>query len=92
MRLDFNETNILVQAMSDLEKQPGSPVSKDALLNFLYTLHGNTNEAYPFIRNSIKSLILKIESVSDKDIEKIRDDKNNNRIIATTCYTLPGYP
>ena len=89
MRLDFNETNILVQAISDLDKQKNSVITKDSLLDFLSVLHDNTSENYSFIRQSIKTLISKLENLSDKNIRQIQNDKRNNKIIASTCYVLP---
>lgn len=89
MRLDFNETNILVQALNDLEKINKKDIDKMELITLLYTLYQCTDNRYKILRTSIKTLISKIESLSDAAIKHIQEDKKNNRIIATVTYKLP---
>ena len=89
MRLDFNETNVLLQALSELGRVSQAPITVARLLEFLDFLLTNTNTGYIFICESIKSLKKKLEGLSDESIQQILADKSQNKIIATTCYTLP---
>ena len=89
MKLDFNETNILVQVLGELERNPKATINKMALISNLYLLRQNTDERYKSLRSSISSLALKIENLSERDINKVREDKENNLINATICYSLP---
>ena len=88
MRLDFNETNILLQALSEMDKSQ-TAVTVPGLLDCLNSLLINTDTSYIFICESVKSLIKKLEAVSEEGLVRIVRDKDQNRIIATTCYTLP---
>lgn len=89
MRLDFNETNILLQALSELGRVSQAPITVARLLEFLDFLLLNTDTGYIFIRESVKSLSKKLEGLSDEGVRRILADKSQNKIIATTCYTLP---
>lgn len=89
MRLDFNETNILLQALSELGRVSQAPVTVARLLEFLDFLLTNTDTGYVFICDSVRSLTKKLEGLSDESIGQILEDKSRNKIIATTCYTLP---
>ena len=89
MRLDFNETNILLQALSELSRVSQAPITVARLLEFLDFLLTNTDTGYIFICESVKSLTKKLEGISDDSIQRILADKSQNKIIATTCYTLP---
>ena len=89
MRLDFNETNILLQAVSELGKVSQAPITVARLLEFLDFLLINTDTGYIFICESVRTLGRKLEGLSDEGIQQILADKSQNKIIATTCYTLP---
>ena len=89
MKLDFNETNILVQTLASLE-QDKMALGKSELIRLLCVLYDNTSDERRFVRGSIKSLLSKIENLSDENIKKIQDDKAQGKIIATTCYRLPN--
>ena len=89
MRLDFNESNILLQALGELGKVSQAPITVARLLEFLDFLLTNTDTGYIFICESIRSLMKKLEGLSDEGIEQILADKSQNKIITTTCYTLP---
>ncbi len=89
MRLDFNETNILIQAVEDL-KSHDKPVNKSNLVALIYELLQNTDKSYVFVRQATKSLAVKIEQLSENNIEKIFLDVRNNSIVATAGYVLPG--
>lgn len=89
MKLDFNETTILIQSIDDLEARKRK-VTKETLVNLFYELAQNTNKKYNFIRQSIKSLAVKIELLSEKDIERIYVDAKNKNIVATAGYNLPS--
>ena len=88
MRLDFNETNILLQALSEMDKSKMT-VSVPGLLDYLNSLLINTDTGYVFICEAVRSLTKKLETLSDEGMERILRDKDQNKIIATTCYTLP---
>lgn len=88
MRLDFNETNILLQALSEMDKSKMT-VSVPGLLDYLNSLLINTDTGYVFICESVRSLTKKLETLSKEGMERILRDKDQNKIIATTCYTLP---
>lgn len=92
MRLDFNESNILVQALAELERNSKVVINKTKLIEELYALGLHTDKKYVFLRVSIKSLINKIESLSDDDIKQILIDNKNNVIVASVCYELPSPP
>lgn len=89
MKLDFNETNILVQVLAWVEKNPKVNVNKTKIIEALYALHVHTDKRYIFLRLSIKSLIAKIERLSDDDIVHILDDNKNSKIVASVCYEIP---
>ncbi len=89
MRLDFNETNILLQSLTELEKLSQAPITVGRLVEFLDFLLINTDTGYVFVCESVKSLIKKLEGLSDESIQQVLADKNRHKIIATTCYTLP---
>lgn len=89
MRLDFNETNILLQAISELGKVSQARITVARLLEFLDFLLINTDTGYIFICESVRSLTKKLEGLSDEGVQRILADKSQNKIIATTCYTLP---
>lgn len=88
MRLDFNETNILIHAINDMEKYK-KPIKKSTLIGFLHELDENTDKNYGFLKNSIRLLISKIEHLSDENILQIFSDIKNNKMVATLCYSLP---
>ena len=88
MRLDFNETNILLQALSEMDKLKMT-VSVPGLLDYLNSLLINTDTGYVFICEAVRSLTKKLETLSKEGMERILRDKDQNKIIATTCYTLP---
>ena len=90
MKLDFNESNILVQALADLERNPKVPITKVKLIEELYALGINTDKKLSFLRVSVRSLIKKIENLSDSDIQQIVIDNKNNVIVASVCYELPS--
>ena len=89
MRLDFNETNILLQALSELSKVSKATITVARLLEYLDFILSNTDKSYIFICESVKSLTKKLEGLSDESLQRILEDKSKNKIIATTCYTLP---
>ncbi len=89
MRLDFNETNILLQALSDMEKQYGTVITIPNLLDTLNLLLQNTDSKYIFICDSVKSLIRKTEGLSEESLRRILADKTEDKIIATARYALP---
>ncbi len=89
MKLDFNETNILVQAIGELGKSVKVPISKMKLIETLYALGVHTDKKYSILRVSVKSLIAKIEKLSDDDVNQIITDYKDNNIIASVCYHLP---
>ncbi len=88
MKLDFNETNILVQTVNDLVKYKKT-VNKRSLIESLCELSQNTDKNYTFIHQSITSLISKVEKVSEKSVDVIHKDVVNDNIIAMACYALP---
>lgn len=88
MRLDFNEANILIRTIEDLEKYK-KPVTRKSVIDSLNELGSNTDKNLAFIRQSISSLSTKLERLSDKSISKIQSDAHNKNISATACYTLP---
>ncbi len=88
MRLDFYEANILIQTIGDLEKYK-KPVNKNTLVELLHELQQNTDKKCFLVVQSIRSLSAKLETLSDKSIDKIRADVNNNKIVATARYILP---
>lgn len=89
MKLDFNETNILIQVVDDFEKH-NKPISKGAIVSFLYHLMEHTDKKYVYVRSSIKSLATKIEKLSENSIAQLQSDVKNNCVVATACYTLPN--
>lgn len=90
MKLDFNESNILVEALSDLERNPKVPITKVKLIEELYALGIHTDKNRSFLRVSVRSLIKKIENLSDSDIQQMVIDNKNNAIVASVCYQLPS--
>lgn len=88
MKLDFNETNILINAINDMEKYK-KPINKTTVIGFLHELAENTSQSYSFLQKSIKLLISKIETLSDESIKQIYSDIKSNKMIATLCYSLP---
>lgn len=90
MRLNFNETNVLIQSINDLVKY-NKPVNKSSLINMLDELSQNTDTNHLFLHQSIKTLISKIEMLSDDIVNKIYEDVQNDRIIATACYQMPQH-
>ena len=90
MRLDFNETNILVQVLTVLEKNPKVIINKIKLSETLYALFAHTDKKYAILRMSIKSLMAKLEKLSDDDILRILEDSKNEKIINSVCYELPA--
>lgn len=90
MRLDFNETNILVQTLAEMEKSPKTPMTKTKIIETLYALGVHTDKKYTILKVTVKSLIEKIEKLSDDDVLQILADNRNNNIIASVCYELPN--
>lgn len=90
MRLDFNETNILIQVLAKLGKSHKVVINKAKLNETLYALFIYTDKNYGIIRMSIKSLMEKLEKLSDDDILRILEDSKNNNIISSVCYELPA--
>ena len=89
MRLDFNEANILIQTIEDLEKYK-KPVNKNTIIGFLNELARTTESKHVFIIQSIKSLSFKIERLSDKSITQLQADVKNNKVVATARYVVPN--
>lgn len=89
MRLDFNETNILVQTIAELEKSSKITINKVKLIETLCALGIHTDKKNIVLKVSIKSLVSKLEKLSDDDINRIMADNKNNNIIASVCYELP---
>ena len=88
MRLDFNETNILIYTIADLE-QFKKPVNKNTLVAFLHEMLETTYKKRFLVLKSIRSLSAKLETLSDKSIDKIVADVHNNKVVATARYVLP---
>ena len=88
MKLDFNETNILIHVINDLEKYK-KPINKSSIVSFLHELKQNTAEEHIFIRKSTTLLASKIDALSEKNISQIYSDIKSNKIVATLCYSLP---
>lgn len=88
MRLDFNESNILLQTIEDLEKYK-KPVNKSTLIGFLQELMHNTDKKCFLVCQSIATLCVKLESLSDESISRVHADAKNNKIVATARYILP---
>ena len=89
MRLDFNETNILVQTIAELEKSSKTTITKMKIIETLYALGVHTDKKHVILKVSIKSLISKLERLSDDEIICLLADHKNNKIIASVCYELP---
>ena len=89
MTFDFNETNILVQAINELEKNPKAVINQAKLCELLYALGVHTEKRHTILRVAIKSLITKVEKLTDEDINRIRMDNKNEKIISSVCYELP---
>lgn len=89
MKLNFNETNILIQVIDDFEKH-NKPVSKGTIVSFLYQLMENTDKKYIYVRSSIKSLATKVEMLSENSVTQLQSDVKNNCVVATACYVLPN--
>lgn len=89
MKLDFNETNILVRTIKELEENSKAPITKMKIIEMLYTLFSRTDKKYTILKVSVKSLKTKIDKLSDDDINQILADSKNNNIAASVCYHLP---
>lgn len=89
MRLDFNETNILAQVLAELEKNPKAHINKIKIIEALYALGIHTDKKYAVLKVAVKSLISKLEMLSDDDVGKILLDNQNSNIVSSVCYQLP---
>lgn len=89
MKLDFNETNILAVTLSELEKSTKTSITRAKILDSLYALGVYTDKKYGILRASVKSLMMKLEKLSDDDILRILEDSKNENIITSVCYQLP---
>lgn len=78
MRFDFNETNILRQNLFS------NGDTKEILVRRLSNLLETTDD--PLLKDSVVSLIGKIETLSEKQIKLIQLDIANNKLIATANY------
>ena len=75
MKFDFNEANILNQNFySDKD-------TKDVLIHRLTGLLESTED--PILRQSVFSLISKIEHLSEPQVKQIQKDIANKKLIAT---------
>ena len=94
MRLDFYETNILVHTLSGLEKNPKATAAKMKMkiIEDLYALFAHTDKEYTLLKVAVKSLIDKLEKLSDDEIMLIVEDNRNNNIIASVYYEVPAKP
>lgn len=90
MRLDFNETNILATALTELGRNPKNAITKAKLIELLYAIGVHTDKKYDTLRKAVKSLIAKIEKISDNDVAQILADNQNKKIISSVCYQLPS--
>lgn len=78
MKFDFNETNLLKQNLfSQYDTKP-------ILIHRLTNLAETTNDVV--LKNSVASLIKKLESLSEKQIKQLYKDKNEKKLIATANY------
>ena len=89
MRLDFNETNILVTTLDELNKTSKGVVKKNHLEEALYARGLYTDRKFTVLRMSVKSLIKKVEELSEEDVAKIVADSKDKKIAASVCYQLP---
>lgn len=90
MRLDFNETQILIHAIYDFQ-QFRRPINKASLVAFLNEMLQTTDKQSYVIIQAIRSLASKLEVLSEKSIDQICDDAKNNRIISTARYVVPRF-
>lgn len=88
MKLDFNETNILIHAINDMEKYK-KPINKTNIIGFLHELARNTNPNYTLLHKAVNLLVAKLEPLSDENILQIYSDIKSNKMVATLCYSLP---
>ena len=82
MKFDFNETNLLRQNLFSPHD------SKTILIHRLTNLTTTTNDL--ILKDSLFSLIKKLESLSELQIKQLYDDKINKKLIATANYDYPS--
>ena len=75
MRFDFNEINILMQNLRDVNQKKGS------FLETLRALYDNTDDA--LLKDSVLSLIKKVSSLSQQELSGLCSSILQKRVVAT---------
>lgn len=83
MRLNFDEISIVTQVMADIVSNP----SKTNLVAYLVELENNS-ETDKLILQPIRSLIEKMISISQSQLNKMYEDLANGKISAAHTYEL----
>ena len=80
MRFDFNEANILKQNLFS------SNDDKKVLLSRLEKLYEHTEDL--ILKKSVRSLIGKLETLTDEEIRRIRYDIFKDKFVVTSYYKV----